>query len=199
MTESDVMPDSNSLTNLYFKLKAGDEDAANRLFQECFLRLVMYAKSHLQGVSQKMADGEDVALSALNSFMKAAQMGRFPNFKDRDDLWKLLLRITKNKTIDLRRYEDRRKVSGESVLQSPDNERAGIQNIPNDISEEAFATLISEALEDNLKMLDEDLIRYAVAKLEGYTNQEIADHFGVALRTVERELHLIRRMWWDRR
>jgi DNA-directed RNA polymerase specialized sigma24 family protein len=48
-------------------------------------------------------------------------------------------------------------------------------------------------------MLDEDLIRYAVAKLEGYTNQEIADHFGVALRTVERELHLIRRMWWDRR
>lgn len=192
-----MMSDSNSLTNLYFKLQAGDEDAANRLFQECFVRLVMYAKSHLNGVPQKMADGEDVALSALNSFMKAAQLGRFPNFKDRDDLWKLLLRITRNKAVDLRRYENRRKVSGESIFQSAISEGAGIHEIPDNISEEAFATLLSETLEENLKLLNDDLIQFTVAKLEGYTNQEIANRFNVTLRTVERKFHLIRRMWRD--
>jgi DNA-directed RNA polymerase specialized sigma24 family protein len=32
-------------------------------------------------------------------------------------------------------------------------------------------------------------------KLEGYTNQEIAGKLGCALRTVERTLRLIRRIW----
>jgi RNA polymerase sigma factor (sigma-70 family) len=193
------MSESNSLTNLYWKLQAGDEDAANRLFHECFLRLVMYAKSHLRGVSQKMADGEDVALSALNSFMKAAQMGRFPNFKDRDDLWRLLLKITKNKAIDLRRKESRRKVSGESAFHSPENAKVGIQDIPGDLSEEEAARLLSESMEEKLKLLTPEQRQYAVAKLEGYTNKEMAEKFSVALRSVERKLHLIRRMWREER
>lgn len=191
------MTNTLSLTAIYYKLQAGDDEAAKELWQACFLRLVTYAQKHLAGVSQRMSDPEDVALSAIASFIKAAQAGRFPNFKDRDDLWRLLLKITRNKAIDLRRYEARRKARGDSAFQSPGDEHAGIEEIPGDLSEEEFARLISDELEHKLTLLDPELTQFAVAKLEGFSNQEIAENFGVALRTVERKLHLIRRMWWE--
>jgi RNA polymerase sigma factor (sigma-70 family) len=158
-----------------------------------------HAQKHLQGVPQKMADAEDIVQEAFASFIKAAKLGRFPDFKDRDDLWRLLFSITKRKAIDLRRKESRRKASGESAFHSPDNEKAGIQEIPADLSEEEAARLLSESMEEALKRLPPELRQYALAKLEGYTNQEIAEMFGVALRSVERKLHLIRRTWWDDR
>jgi len=197
MTKSSSMTDSNSLTGVYHKLLVGDEDAANKLWKACSLILLSHAKKHLEGVPQKMADAEDIVLEAFASFIKAAQMGRFPDFKDRDDLWRLLFAITKRKAIDLRRKESRRKASGESAVQSPDNEKAGIQDIPADLSEEETARLLSESLDDLLKRLEPELRPYAVAKLEGYSNKEMAEQFGVALRTVERKLHRIRRIWMD--
>jgi DNA-directed RNA polymerase specialized sigma24 family protein len=42
---------------------------------------------------------------------------------------------------------------------------------------------------------DADLQAIAVAKLEGYTNEEIATRTGSALRSVERKLKLIRDIW----
>lgn len=192
------MPNSNSLTIIFHKIQEGDDDAANQMFQQCFPRLLMYARKHLEGVPQKMADCEDVALSALNSFIKAARLERFPDFKDREDLWRLLFSITKRKAIDLRRYESRRKAGGESAFLSAGDEKPGIQQIPADLSEEQFAALISESLEHNLVLLDPHLCQFAIAKLEGYSNLEISEKFGVALRTVERKLHRIRRIWMER-
>jgi DNA-directed RNA polymerase specialized sigma24 family protein len=38
-------------------------------------------------------------------------------------------------------------------------------------------------------------VALATAKLEGYTNDEIAEQLGCSQRTVERRLHLIRKKW----
>jgi DNA-directed RNA polymerase specialized sigma24 family protein len=47
-----------------------------------------------------------------------------------------------------------------------------------------------------LELLDDpDLEALAVAKMEGYTNEEIAERFGCSVRTVERRLRLIRKKW----
>ena len=54
-----------------------------------------------------MADEEDVALSVLDSFCRAAQDGRFPDLADREGLWRLLLHKTVHKAIDLARHEKR--------------------------------------------------------------------------------------------
>ena len=46
-----------------------------------------------------------------------------------------------------------------------------------------------------LDCLGDDLLRQiAIAKLEGYTNTEIAERQGTSLRSVERQLRLIRRI-----
>src|SRR5262249_9504151 len=39
-------------------------------------------------------DGEDVALSAFNAFVRAAAAGRFPRLDDRSDLWQGVLVVT---------------------------------------------------------------------------------------------------------
>jgi DNA-directed RNA polymerase specialized sigma24 family protein len=47
-----------------------------------------------------------------------------------------------------------------------------------------------------LESLPDDTLRQVARwKLEGYTNGEIAEQLGVAKRTVERKLNLIRRDW----
>ena len=53
-----------------------------------------------------------------------------------------------------------------------------------------------EQCERLLMKLDDEVLRnIAQQKLEGYTNQEIADRLEVRLRTVERKLARIRAEW----
>ena len=53
-----------------------------------------------------------------------------------------------------------------------------------------------EEYERLLKQLPgSDLVELAVLKMEAYTNDEIAQKWGKAVRTVERKLRLIRKIW----
>ena len=62
----------------------------------------------------------------------------------------------------------------------------------------AFAAQMGEACESLLRRLDAHGLRgLAVAKMEGYTNAEIAAQFGCCVSTVERRLQLIRRVWTE--
>jgi hypothetical protein len=63
-----------------------------------------------------VADEEDVALSAFDSFCRGAEKGRFPRLQDCDDLWQLLFMITTRKAADLVEHERRQKRGGGLVL-----------------------------------------------------------------------------------
>src|SRR5262249_43782359 len=55
---------------------------------------------------------------------------------------------------------------------------------------------MSEECEGLLRRLnDEHLRQIAVWKMEGFTNEEIADKLGYVSRTVERKLRVIRELW----
>ncbi len=59
-----------------------------------------------------------------------------------------------------------------------------------------FAAAAAEEFERLLDALqDDELRRVALDRLEGYTNDEIADRLGCARRTVARRLDLIKRVW----
>ena len=189
------MEKDSNITKLLVRLETGDPNVTHEIWEACYPRLVTLARRRLEGLTRKMKDEEDVALSALKSFFKAAERGRFPDLRDSDDLWRLLCTITVRKAIDVRRYEARRPTVGESRLGHPDPENCGMHHLPANIDEAAFAEQISEVLEHRLTELPDDLREMAIAKLEGYTNEEIAERMQVALRTVERRLHLIRRRW----
>ena len=190
----------NSIGSWLTGLENGDSRTVNALWREYFPRLVGLARTQMVGLPKRIVDEEDVALSAFKSFCMAAQQGRFPDLRDRDDLWRLLLRMTVRKAVDQRRYHERQrrgggKVRGESVFLQPGNETAGIAEVVGDAPSPELATHLAEELEVRLAQLDPDLRELAVAKMEGYTNSEIADQLSVALSTVERRLRLIRKRW----
>src|SRR5262249_51028850 len=97
---------AGSVTAWIDELRAGDRTAAQPLWEGYFQRLVGLARQKLRGrLPTSMADEEDVALSAFDSFCRGAEQGRFPQIADRDDLWRLLFVITKRKAIDLVKHE----------------------------------------------------------------------------------------------
>ncbi len=197
--------DSGSVTHWIGALRGGDLDAAQPLWERYFVRLVRLAQAKLHtgrgpGAAE---DEEDAALSAFDSFCRAATEGRFPRLDDRDDLWKLLVTITERKAIDQMRRARRVKrgcgrVRTEADLSpdGPDDEPAGLDRIAGPQPTPAFAAEFAEEYRRLFEVLrDEELRRIAVWKLEGHTVDEIAARLGCAHRTVARRLELIRTLW----
>src|SRR6516165_9840548 len=109
------MSPGGSVTQWLGQAQAGDPAAAQQLWERYFGRLVAFARVKLQGAPRGMADEEDVALSAFDSFYRGVEQGRFPRLSDRDDLWQVLVVLTERKAINLMHHERRQKRGGSTV------------------------------------------------------------------------------------
>lgn len=107
------MSGPGSVTVWLDRLKAGgDRDAAmGELWGRYFRDLVRRAREHLRG-RRSIDDGEDVALSAFDGFVRGVEAGKFPKLEDRDDLWRVLLMMAANKARNAVRDEGRAKRGG---------------------------------------------------------------------------------------
>ena len=195
------MTEPGSVTTLIEQLKAGNRDAAERLWQRYYARLVGLARKRLRSLPRRAADEEDVALSALDSFCRGAEAGRFPRLTDRDGLWELLVVITARKAADLANHQRRQKrgggqVRGDSVAAGGSSAGPGMDAFPDDDPTPALAAQLAEEFERLLDRLKHhaELRQIALRKLEGYTNAEVAAELGCAEPTVERRLKLIRQI-----
>ncbi len=201
------MSADGSVTHWFEEIRQGDSLAAQALWERYFPALVRLARGKLRGVPRRASDEEDVASSVMESLFRAAADGRLPNLADRDDLWRLLLWMTARKVIDLKRRETRQRrgsghVRGESALGKPTSahDSRAFAEVIGDSPTPEFAAMMLEEYERLLARLGEaDLQALANAKLEGYTNDEIAARVGCSVRTVERRLRLIRRKWQQER
>src|SRR5262245_48438408 len=95
------MSSAGSVTHWIRLLRAVKKDAAEQLWQRYYKKMVGLARKKLWGARRRIADEEDVALGAFDSFCRAAAVGRFPRLHDRQDLWGLLIVITVRHAIDL--------------------------------------------------------------------------------------------------
>jgi DNA-directed RNA polymerase specialized sigma24 family protein len=193
----------HSVTQWVSDLKTGAQsEAARLLWQRYFDRLARLAQARLRTVAQGAADGEDVALSVLDSFFKGAADGRFPRVADRDDLWRLLVTITARKAHNQRRDEGRQKRGGGRVVGEGAFAAAGpagddflAQVVGHEPTPE-FAAMVTDEYRRLFGCLtDESLRVVALLRLEGYSTEEIARSLDCGLRTVERKLEVIRKRW----
>ena len=198
------MHSETSITQWIDRLKAGDANAAQKLWERYFRRLVGLARKKLRDAPRRAADEEDVALSAFDSFCRGAEQDRFPQLHDRLDLWQLLVLLTARKAFDQAKHERRQKRGGGAVLDEAALPRPGhssaqaaaLNQIESPEPTPAFAAQVAEECGRLLERLDNPELRdVALLKVEGYSNQEIAAQLGCGLRTVERRLRLIRRIW----
>lgn len=179
-------------------LKAGETVAAQKLWDRYFGRMVELAQQRLAGNPKRVADEEDVALSAFNSFCLGARNGRFPQLTDRHNLWPLLVAITAHKSVDLIRRESRQKRGGGRLRRWIDRLLEPEELISRAPTPE-FAVQVAEELDRLLERLhrtgDAQLREIALWKMQGDSNGEIAERLGCVRRTVERKLKMIARIW----
>ena len=69
------MSDDGSVTRWFGPLRAGDHEAAQRLWQHFASRLVGLARARLRAAPRRAADEEDAVLSAFDSFCRGAEQG----------------------------------------------------------------------------------------------------------------------------
>jgi DNA-directed RNA polymerase specialized sigma24 family protein len=198
------MSPEESVTQWVERLQAGDQGAAQHLWERYFQRLVGLARTKLGGAPRRVADEEDVALSAFDSFCRGAERGHFPQLQDRDNLWRLLVTMTVRKAYRLGRDEHAQKRGGGAVLgeaaladaDSAGDAPLGLEQVIGREPTPAFAAQVAEECQRLLDRLGDDELRsIALWKMEGDTNAEIAAKLGCAPATVERRLQVIRRLW----
>jgi RNA polymerase sigma factor (sigma-70 family) len=180
------MSSADCVTRWIEQMKQGDEAAVQKLVEHYFQRLVQVARKKLQILPQLADYDEDVALSAFKSVVLGAQREQFARLQDRQDLWRLLVVLTLRKAIDLLRKEGR--------IQKEDE-----VDIAQLLSHEPSPELAAQITDECHRLLDQlgnaQLRSIALWKMEGYSNEEIADKLHCVPRTVERRLQLIRQIW----
>jgi DNA-directed RNA polymerase specialized sigma24 family protein len=189
-----------SVTHWIAGLKAGNAVAAQRLWDGYFQRLIALARSHLGVVACGGADEEDVAQSVFKSLCLGAERGKFPQLSDRHNLWTLLVAMTAYKSRDLiRRERSAKRGSGrvldEAALAAGDEPLGALDDFVGREPTPQFAAQVAEQCRSLLALLTPVERRTAELKLQAFTSQEIAERMDCGLRTVERRLSAVRRVW----
>ena len=188
-----AMSDDGSVSRWLGPLRAGDPAAAAELWRRYFHRLAGLARRKLADGPRAAADEEDVALSAFDSFCRAAEAGRLPDLADRDGLWRLLATFTLRKAAHHLRDDGRLRRGGDV---GRDDGPCVLANL---LAREPEPDLAAELAEECDRLLaalkDPELRRIALLRMDGHTVDEVAAAVGCAPRSAKRKLDLIRKLW----
>jgi RNA polymerase sigma factor (sigma-70 family) len=191
--------DKGSVSTFLDLVKGQDEEAAQALWELYYEQMIRVARASLRCAALRGADEEDVALSAFDSFCRGAAQGRFPSLADRQGLRRMLAEITRCKAIDQVQHERRQKRGGGKVvsgLPSESSSTAPLAQLADSLPPPEVVAAAAEEFRRLLEALDDErLCRIALWRLEGYSNEEIAEKLAVNPRTIERKLQLIRDKW----
>ena len=191
--ELDVNLDG-SLTRLAHEVYSADpilrDEAARQLWLRFSARVATVVRRRLDPRILRRVGLEDVMQSLFADYFAAGPGSNGPP-RDRDELWRRLVRFTLYKVANTadRHHAGRRDVRREQLVgdhpasadpadfrhRAPDEEAA---------AREEFARL--------LDVLPDDLRRVLVLRIEGYSNAQIAAEIGRVERTVELKLQTIR-------
>jgi RNA polymerase sigma factor (sigma-70 family) len=194
---------TESISDWLRQLKAGEAEAAQKLWDRYSAELVRVARQRLGSSPRGAGDEEDVALSVFRSIFRGAAEGRFDHISNRDELWWLLLSIAKRKAVDhirretaQKRHIPRVKTGFEYAAGTPAALQISLSELVSATPAPDFLVALEEQYLRLLDMLRNDQLReISVLRIEGYTVEEIAARIGIGRRAIERKLKLIRSKW----
>lgn len=182
--------DKGSVTRWISDVRLGHDEAAQRLWDRYSDRLVTLVRERLGSHRITVADELDITNETLGAFFLQIRDGAFQDLNDRDGLWRLLATIAYRKSKTLIRHEHRGK---RDLRRRHDPE--SIDAVGSSTERPDVIVLCAEFVSHFLVHLQDDTFRaIALARMEGRTNAEIAEHVGYSVPTIERKLRLIRQM-----
>jgi DNA-directed RNA polymerase specialized sigma24 family protein len=186
-------------------LNSGELDAAQKLWDRYAGSLVELVRAKLRDVPKGHADEEDIAQNVFASLCRGAAAGRLLDVTNRDELWWLLLAVTRQKVAShVRRETTQKRGTGRVRTESAIAADAGgtpdfsLDNLVGSGPSPEFVAILNEQHRHLLSLLQgANLPQVANMRIEGYTVAEIAEKLGISLRAVERKLQIIRSKWAD--
>ena len=193
---------NGSITRMIEEIRGGGSSAVPGVWNRYFSKLAEIAQNGISSSPGRSVDGEDLASAVLETVCRKVGNGQFPQLRDRDDLWLLLLAITRCKVISQIRRDLCTKRGGGRVLLETDvqafqNNYFDLDDIAgNEPTPEAVVSLrdsCNHLITESLR--DETTKAIAILKLEGLSNAEVAARLDIVERTVERKMKVIRWLW----
>lgn len=177
---------------LLARYQAGEEAAADAIFNRYVHRLIGLTRSRLSRKLARRLDPEDIVQSAYRSFFRAARAGEFEVSEGRK-LWSLLATITLHKL-----YRQVRKQRAAKVNVNQDQSVASLDGIPlEQVAGDPTpfeANEIAEILQDVMASLTPLQRQMLQMHLQSHSVHEIAKETRRAVRTVKRLLEKVERM-----
>lgn len=177
------------------------DDAAERIWNRYFPKLLERAKRRLSPKVRRRQDEEDVLQNMYLTFCRRHEEGQFSFLKDRTDLWRILVFLTVMKARRAARHEQAkvRDFRKEDNAVDTRNAEGDFRWILEQMAQEGptpeEGVILADELERMLSVLDPQLKEIAERKLRNETNEEIAQARNCSVRTVERKLDKIGRHW----
>jgi DNA-directed RNA polymerase specialized sigma24 family protein len=183
-------------SSLVRRVKDADGSAIREVWQKWQEPLERYANGCFRGATHISRDGEGAVQSALVSFWKGLVDRRF-EFEDESGLLRLLLTLVRRKVVKQARSANRLRRGGGAphVRLEPRNG----DGLAVDVADSQHTPAETAELKDELRrlfsLLDVELKRIAILKMEGHADQAVADALGRSRATIVRKLALIRQIW----
>jgi len=171
--------------------RKGDENAARQIVDQYIDRLLVLARGHLHQRLRGRIDPEDIVQSVFRTFFSRVKDGQFV-FAEQDDLLKLLVRITLNKT--LRQVAFHKAAKRDPGLETSNDEhhherlQALLDGEPTAEATVAFLDQL-EHFFNRLQPLERQILEL---RLQGYNNDEIAAQLNIYDRKIRRVIEHVR-------
>jgi RNA polymerase sigma-70 factor (ECF subfamily) len=171
--------------------RAGDQQAAQRLYEVYVERLVALARRR---ISQRLAgrlDPEDVVQSVFRTFFQRAREGQF-RIAEQDDLCKLLMRITVHKTLRKVAFHKAAKRNLTLEMGQGAEPQEQMQQLLDREPTPLEAVTFLDQLEHFLGRLRPQERQIIEMRLQGCSNDEIAEKLGIYDRKIRRAIEHVR-------
>lgn len=171
--------------------RAGDQKAAQALFDRYAERLMALARRRISQRLASRVDPEDVVQSVFRTFFVRAKEGQF-QIEHADDLSKLLVRITVHKT--LRQVEFHKAAKRDPGMETgqSDREHDRLKDVldgePTPQAQAAFLDQLEHFL-GKLQPKEREILEL---RLQGLSNEDIAKKLGTYDRKIRRTLERVR-------
>jgi RNA polymerase sigma-70 factor (ECF subfamily) len=179
--------------------QSGDRDAFEKIFARYSERLIRLARLRISERLASRIEAEDVVQSVFRTFFGRMRNRRF-GFEEESDLWKLLVSMTLNK---LRNKVDwhtaaKRDVRAEHSIDADRQALPSAFDADGQSPSPSAVIAFLDLLEDFMSRLRDTDRRILELRLDGYSQQEIAQEMGCTERTVRRVLERIRALAEER-